>query len=108
MDRNIPYGICNFVYQEVLQGAKTEKDFSMLKEYLATLPFYYLNHEKESFEKAAYITFMCRKSGITIRNTIDVLIAQIAIENKLYLLHNDRDFDHMASVVKELKVLEQI
>ena len=37
--------------------------------------------------------------GITVRSTVDCLIAQIAIENELLLLHNDRDFEAMAAVV---------
>jgi len=45
IDRNMPYGICDFVYQELLQGTKSEKEFNILKEYLESLPFYYLNHE---------------------------------------------------------------
>jgi predicted nucleic acid-binding protein len=34
--------------------------------------------------------------GITIRNTIDLIIAEIALENNLYLLHNDNDYTNMA------------
>lgn len=108
LDRNIPYGICDFVYQELLQGTRTQKEFITLKEYLETIPFYYLNYGKESYEKAALINFSCRKSGITVRSTIDVLIARIAIENNLYLLHNDKDFDYIASVIKELKIYKKI
>jgi hypothetical protein len=104
IDRNIPYGICDFVYQELLQGTKSEKEFNILKEYLESLPFYYLNHGKESYEKAALISFTCRKYGITVRSTIDLLIAQIAIENNLFLLHSDKDFDFIATVIKELKI----
>jgi len=73
IERNIPYGICDFVYQELLQGTRTEKEFITLKEYLETIPFYYLNYGKESYEKAALMNFSCRKSGITVRSTIDLL-----------------------------------
>ena len=104
IDRKIPYGICDFVYQELLQGTRTEKEFNTLKEYLESIPFYYLNYGKESYEKAAMLNFVCRKSGITVRSTIDLLIAQIAIENYLFLLHSDKDFDFKASVIKELKI----
>ena len=47
---------------------------------------------------------MCRKQGYTIRSTIDLIIAQIAIENDLFLLHNDRYFDNISQVIKELKI----
>ena len=39
-----------------------------------------------------------RKKGLTVRSTVDCMIAQIAIENELLLLHNDRDFEAMAAV----------
>jgi predicted nucleic acid-binding protein len=106
IDNNLTYGICDYVYQELLQGTKTEKEFKKLKEYLETLPFYYLNYGKESFEKAALLNFKCRRAGVTIRSTIDLLIAEIAIENNLYLLHNDADFDNMAKKVTELKIYQ--
>ena len=104
IDEDLPYGICDYVYQELLQGTKTEKEFKKLKEYLETLPFYYLSYGKGSFERAALLNFKCRRAGITIRSTIDLLIAEIAIENNLYLLHNDADFDNMAKKVTELKI----
>jgi len=104
LENNIPFGINPFVYQEVLQGVKTEKDFDMAKRYLDTQRFYSLKDEKESFASAARIYFKCRKKGITIGSTIDCLIAQTAIENSLFLLHNDSDFDNIAKVVSDLKI----
>jgi predicted nucleic acid-binding protein len=55
--------------------------------------------ERESYASAAKIYFKCRKKGITISSTIDCLIAQSAIENNLFLLHNDSDFDRISKVV---------
>jgi predicted nucleic acid-binding protein len=107
IDNNIPYGICDFVFQELLQGTRTEKEFYQLKEYLETIPFYYLNYGKESYEHAALLNFKCRKAGITIRSTIDLLIAQIAIENNVYLLHNDKDFNNLSNVVKDLRIYKK-
>ncbi|WP_304225829.1 PIN domain nuclease [Gracilinema caldarium] len=104
VEHGIPYGINTFIYQELLQGSKTIHEFNTLKEYLETIPFYDLKYGKESYEKAAFLNFQCRKNGITIRSTIDVLIAEIAIENNLLLLHNDSDFDKMSKVIKELKI----
>ena len=106
LDNNIPFGINSFVYQEVLQGVKTEKDFDRVKRYLDTQRFYSLRDEKESFASAAKIYFKCRKKGITIGSTIDCLIAQTAIENSLLLLHNDSDFDNIAKVISGLKIFD--
>ena len=104
IDNDIPYGICNYVYQELLQGSRNEKEFNLLKEYLDTLPFYNLRHGKQSYENSALIHVNCRKNGITIRSTIDFLIAEIAIENNLYLLHNDADFTNISRIKKNLKI----
>jgi len=104
LDRNIPFGINSFVYQEILQGASTKKEFTLLKGYLITQNFYTLKKGNKSYEDAALLYFTCRKAGYTIRSTIDVLIAQIAMENELMLLHNDSDFTSIAKVIKSLKI----
>ena len=75
LDRRLPFGINEFICQEILQGAATAAEFDKLKEYLETIPFYRLKEGKGSFEKAAYLNIACCKSGITIRSTIDLLIA---------------------------------
>ena len=105
IDQNIPIGICNQVYQEVLQGAKNEKEFDLLKEYLNTMDIYDLRYGKKSYENAAWLYFKCRKAGITPRSTIDLIIAQIAIDNNLLLFHNDKDFVQISQVIPDLKLL---
>lgn len=100
LDSSVPYGINPFIFQEVLQGAKTQKEFNTLKKYLETQIFYELRDKRESFGKAAEIYFKCRKKGYQVGSTIDCLIAQTAIENDLLLLHNDEDFIKIAKIVK--------
>jgi len=100
LTQKIPFGINSFIYQEVLQGAKTEKEYHMLKTYLISQHFFHPKDPVDSFTRAARIYFDCRKNGITIRSTIDCIIAQIAIEHKLHLLHNDSDFEAMTRVIK--------
>jgi hypothetical protein len=63
-----------------------------------------LETQTETFEKAARIYIDLRRKGIMPRNSINVLIALTAVEYDLLLLHDDRDFDYMASAVKGLKV----
>ena len=106
LEKTLPYGINTFIYQEILQGAKTDKEYNLLKEYFETIPLYYLKYGKESYEQAALINVRCREKGITISSTIALLIAETAIENDLYLLHDDNDFMNMAKVIKELKLYE--
>ena len=87
------------VYQEILQGARTKKDFVLLDNYLSNQRFYYPKDPVSSYANAAKIYFMCRKKGVTPRSTIDCLIAQIALEYDLFLLHNDKDFTIMAPII---------
>lgn len=99
----IPYGICSLVYMELLQGAKTEKEYELLRKYLATQIFYELKNGRESYEAAAMNYLKCRKNGVTVRSTIDMIITQIAIENDLFLLHDDSDYSLIAKVVTGLR-----
>jgi len=108
LEIGLPYGINELIYLEVLQGSRTLEEVNKLREYLETLSFYYLSSGKESYERAARLNFICRRAGITIRSTIDLLIVQTAIENDLFLLHNDSDFTNMAKAIKELKIYENI
>ena len=71
---------------ELLQGARDKSEYNILEEYLNTLPFYELQYGKQSYENAALMNIKCRENGITIRSTIDLIIAEIAIENNLYIL----------------------
>ena len=93
LTRNIPFGISAYTLQEVLQGARNEKDYLKLWEYLSTQIIYFLPGEISTYEKAARLYFDLRRKGFTPRSTIDILIALTALENQLMLLHNDRDFD---------------
>jgi predicted nucleic acid-binding protein len=98
LKQKIPFGITSFIYQEVLQGAKSQQEYSLLKSYLETQHFIHPLHSVETYAQAAKIYCECRRMGITIRSSIDCLIAQIAIEHDLLLLHNDSDFKAIARV----------
>lgn len=107
LDKRIPYGINEFIYQEILQGAKDITEYNKLKKYFETVVFYQLKNEKKSYEDAALIYLSCRQAGITIRSTIDLLIVQTAIENSLYLFHKDKDFNNIAQAVPKLKIFHK-
>lgn len=91
-------GIMDVIYMEILQGAEDERNFTRFRNYFSSQRFYELQQGHKSHEQAARIYFDCRRKGMTVRSTIDCLIAQCAIENKLVLLHNDRDFKQMDNV----------
>jgi len=105
LENHVPFGINNFIYQEILQGARGEKEFQILRDFFKDIHFYELKG-KESFEEASKLNIRCRQQGITVRSTIDLLIAQTAIENDVMLLANDNDYLNMKKAIPELKLFE--
>jgi predicted nucleic acid-binding protein len=104
LDESRPFGITSHIYQELLQGTDSDVSFARLDRYLRSQRFYHPQDPLTSYAEAARIYFLCRRKGMTIRSTIDCLVAQVAIENDLLLLHSDRDFADIALVVPELQI----
>ncbi len=103
-ERGYPFGITSLIYQEVLQGAASETKLDYLAEYMGSQTFYHPRDSVGSYLEAARMYFDCRRAGITIRSSTDCLVARIAIEHGLMLLHDDRDFEKMAGVAPELEL----
>jgi hypothetical protein len=82
----------DIILAEVLQGFVSDKDFNQAKKLLTSLEIVALGGEHIAIQSAKNFRKL-RAQGITVRKTIDTLIATYCIENKLSLLHNDRDFD---------------
>jgi len=93
--------LCGVIMTESLQGIRSDTDFFKTKEYLEDLIFLPMRHG--TFLRAAEIYRSLRKKGLTIRKPVDCMIASVAIEYDIHLLHNDRDFDYIAKHSK-LKV----
>lgn len=103
--RDIPFGISPYTYQELLQGARDDREYTCLREYLDTQTLYFLPGGRETHERAARMYFDLRRAGITVRSTVDILTALTAMEHGLMLLHHDRDFDNIAAVMPECRIL---
>lgn len=88
--------LCGVVLTEVLQGIRDDKQYKQTESVLSNL--IYLPMDQSTFLLAANIYRTLRSRGITIRNSVDCMIAAVCIEHKADLLHNDRDFDHIADV----------
>jgi len=82
--------ICGIILAEVLQGIRNDIEFRKTKELLNTLIFLPMQHTV--FLRSAEIYRKLRKKGITVRKPLDCMIASVAIENNILLLHNDKDF----------------
>lgn len=102
LDSGVPFGITGVILQKVVQGVVSREEFEEVSEYLGSQTFYHPQDPVESYKEAARIYFDCRHAGITIRSATDCLIARVAIEHDLMLLHDDRDFEAMVGVVPDL------
>jgi predicted nucleic acid-binding protein len=91
------------IYQEILQGAASPERFAKLRKYFASLPFLLPTHPVETYARAAELYVACRRQRITPRSPHDCLVACIAVEYAVALLHDDRDFEALARVEKGLK-----
>lgn len=86
---------CHPIRMEVLAGARDEHHLGQLRGLLARatlLPTPPAHHETGA---AMYRT--CRRQGLTVRRLIDCLIAAHAIDADIELLHDDGDFELLAS-----------
>lgn len=86
--------IGDLVLTEVLQGFQDNRDFNKARKLLDSLFFRQMLGKKIAVKSAENYRTL-RKKGITVRKTIDVIIATFCIENGLPLLHSDRDFRAM-------------
>ena len=100
-----PFGISAYTYAEVLQGARDDKEYRLLDEYLTSQKIYEIEPGIGTYKEAASIVYKMRKKGYTVRGLIDVLIALTAIKNGLFLLHNDKDFEFIQKIEGRLKNL---
>ena len=97
-------GVAPIILQEILQGADSDERFEKWRKYFAGLCCYTPEDPVESHVAAARLYQSCRRAGRTPRGSNDCLIARIAIENALVLLHDDRDFEGIAAVVAKLQL----
>lgn len=97
--------IAPVILQELLQGASSPENFERLRAHFAALPSLRPKSDTATHIAAAALYARCRWRGITPRSPHDCLIAQLCIEHKMSLLHDDRDFESLARVEPKLKLV---
>lgn len=85
-------GIGDMILTEVLQGCKFDKEFNEVRRLLSRLDLVMLGGEDVAIEAARNYRKL-RALGVTVRGTIDVVLATRCIVSGHQLLHSDRDFD---------------
>ncbi len=87
-----PLLIGDLILVEVLQGFAADRDFEVATQLLTTLTVVEISGQEIAIQAARNFRAL-RRRGITVRKTIDALIATRCIEDGYRLLHCDHDFD---------------
>jgi predicted nucleic acid-binding protein len=90
-----PLAIGDLILTEVLQGFSDDRAFREARRLLTALTVVELGGREIAIQAAQNFREL-RKLGVTVRKTIDTIIATRCIEGQYELLHNDRDFDPFA------------
>ena len=93
------------ILQEVLQGAADRAAFAKLQRYFLGIPLAGTGRVVELHVAAAELYARARWRAVTPRSSHDCLIAVIAIEADMPLLHDDRDFERLAEIEPKLKLV---
>lgn len=84
--------IGDLMLTEVLQGFDSEREFTKARRVLTSLTIVELGGAAIAIQAAINFRVL-RRRGVTVRKTIDTMIATWCIENGFELLHSDRDFE---------------
>ncbi len=93
------------IVQELLQGASSPESLARLRAHFMALPMLDARPGGATHADAGELYARCRWKGVTPRSAHDCLIAQTALEHEVPLLHDDRDFEAIASVESRLLLL---
>jgi predicted nucleic acid-binding protein len=91
------------ILQEILQGATSLESLRALHKRFQAIACFAPADAAASCVDAARLFVQCRMAGRTPRSSNDCLIACIAMEHDLTLLHHDKDFDAIAKVAPRLR-----
>lgn len=94
--REEEFATCPPIVQEVLNGAGPSASYHRLRSTLLDATLLDDPMPLERFEYAAQIYLRCRAEGVTIRSSVDCLIAACAITYDAEVIHNDDDFERIA------------
>jgi predicted nucleic acid-binding protein len=89
---------CLPIVQEVLQGFKDERAYRTAHDAMLAFPIVESPLPQNVFIDAVALFRAGRRAGVTVRSSVDCLIAACALRNDLEVLHRDRDYSELARV----------
>jgi len=90
--------ICLPIIQEILQGIRDEASYRVARDALLSMPVLESPMGEDVFTEAAQLFRSARRAGLTIRSSVDCLIAACAIRHDIAVLHSDRDFTALTKI----------
>ncbi len=93
------------VVQEILQGASSPASLQRLRAHFLTLPMIEPRPGGATHAAAGELYARCRWQGVTPCSPHDCLIAQMAMDHGVELLHDGRDFQALAAVDRHLRLV---
>src|SRR5262245_52502620 len=97
IEGDAPLALVDIVYCEILQGIRDDEVYRRTRLSLLAHPIV-RPRGLETFETAANLYRTARRRGLTVRRSVDCVIAAICLEAGAEIFHNDRDFDAIAKV----------
>jgi predicted nucleic acid-binding protein len=91
-----PVALTDVILTEVLQGLRSEREAALVERHLRAFPILRLE-DLDDFVLAAKLYRTARRAGVTVRKTLDCLIAAPCVRTGAPLLHADQDFDRLAT-----------
>lgn len=89
---------CLPVIQEVLQGFRDESAYRRAREAMLALPIVESPLAQGVFAEAIDLYRGARRGGISVRSSVDCLIAACALRHDLEVVHRDRDYAALARI----------
>lgn len=97
IDTDAGIALTDVILAEILQGLRGDSTARRVDKRLQAFDILRLR-TLDDFRAAAALYRQARSKGKTIRRTLDCLIAAVCVREGCAILHNDRDFDHLADV----------
>ena len=89
---------CLPVIEEILQGFREERAYRTARDAMLALPIVESPMEESLFLEAAELYRSARRRGLTIRSSVDCLVAACALRHNVPVLHRDRDYEFLREI----------
>ncbi|MCA1707547.1 MAG: PIN domain nuclease [Actinobacteria bacterium] len=96
LEDGAPLALTDVIFTEILQGFRHEGEARRVEKNLRAFPTLRLD-ALDDFVLAAELYRKARRAGVTVRKTLDCLIAAPCVRDDVPILHADEDFNRLAS-----------